>query len=194
MFFCEKCHYLYNVTKDVKSKQTGGKINDRLNNIFTKFNEKDKITEADIKKIKGKDIMEDERFENMTKKEQRKMISSIKLVDKNFFVEEDIEQKTKIGNTSSYFICKYCKHYKPIKPQTIIYSKKYRGDSNIETEDYTYAIYDNTLPRTKNYICQNEKCETHKKDDLKEAILVKNNLDQIVYVCGNCTTHWIHTI
>ena len=37
MFFCEKCRNLYNVTKEVKSKQIGGKINNALNNIFNKL-------------------------------------------------------------------------------------------------------------------------------------------------------------
>ncbi len=58
MFFCEKCRYLYNVTKDVKSKQIGGKINEALTNIFNKYNNNEQLSDTDLKKIKGKDLVE----------------------------------------------------------------------------------------------------------------------------------------
>lgn len=191
MFFCEKCRYLFNVTKDVKSKQIGGKINDSLNNIFAKYSMNEAITENDLKKITGKDITDDDRFDEMTKKNQRKLISTLKAVDKSFFVQQEEKDGPKIGTSSAFFICKYCKNYKPIKPQTCIYTKIYGTEHTIETEDYTYTIYDQTLPRTRNYICKNNKCESHKNDAVKEAVLTKNTSDQIVYVCTSCSTHWI---
>jgi DNA-directed RNA polymerase subunit M/transcription elongation factor TFIIS len=194
MFFCEKCRYLFNVTKDVKSKQIGGRINEALTSLFGKYNNNEQLEEKDLRRIKGKDLLEDERFEDLTKKEQRKMISYVKSFNKNFFVEEELPVETKIGSNAAFFICKYCKNSKPIKPGTLIYSKNYGGESSIETEDYTFAIYDQTLPRTKNYICKNPKCESHKNDAVKEAALTKNGLYQIVYICTACSTHWVNVI
>ena len=191
MFFCEKCRYSFGVTKDIKGKQIGGKINDSLNNIFSKYMENEPITEKDLKRITGKDLTDDDRFDEMTKKNQRKLISTIKAIDKNFFVEEEKTQEPKIGVNIAYFICKYCKNYKPIKPQTCIYTKIYGGENTIETANYTYTIYDQTLPRTRNYICKNSKCKSHTNDSVREAVLTKNALDQIVYVCTSCSTHWI---
>ena len=192
MFFCEKCRYLFNVTKDVKSKQIGGKINEALTVIFDKFTNGEHIVDKDLKKIKGKDILEDQRFEDMNKKDQRKLISTIKAIDKNFFIEEEPESEEKIGSNIAFFICKFCKNYKPIKPGTIIYSKNYNSSNISESDDYTYAIYDQTLAHTKNYICKNSKCETHKNNNLKEAVLVKNATDQLVYICTQCSTNWIN--
>lgn len=203
---CKECRYLFNVTKDVKSKQLGGKINAALNNIFEKYNSTDStinktITEEDLKKIKGKDLLDDDRFDIMTKKDQRKLISTIKAVDKNFFVEEKEtkedtvdNQEFVIGNNPVYFICKFCKNYEKIKPQTCIYTKNFGGENAIEVDNYTYSIYDHTLPRTRNYICKNSKCETLKNDAIKEAVLTKNSLEQIVYICTSCSTHWIESI
>jgi len=54
MFFCEKCRYLFNVTKDIKTKQIGGKISDALNIIFDKFNSREKIIEKDLKILRAK--------------------------------------------------------------------------------------------------------------------------------------------
>ena len=193
MFFCEKCRYLFNVTKDVKSKQIGGRINEALTTIFNKYNSSQAIEDRDLKRIKGKDLLEDERFEDMTKKEQRKLISTVKSVDKNFFDEEKTAEP-KIGSNIAYFICKYCKNSRPIKSGTLIYSKNYSMDSSVETEDYTYAIYDQTLPRTRNYICKNTKCESHKNDAVKEAALTKNTSEQIVYICTACSTHWVNAL
>lgn len=193
MFFCDKCRYLYNVTKDIKAKQIGGKISDSIENLFQKFHKGESLDESDLKRIVGKDVTDSDHFENMTKKDQRKLISWIKSVNKSFF-EEDEDSEEKVGVSIAYFICKYCKNYEPIKPGTLIYSKKYGSESSTEAEDYTYAIYDQTLARTRNYVCKNPSCESHENLDLREAALTKNNMDQIVYVCTTCTTHWVNTV
>jgi hypothetical protein len=192
MFFCDKCRYIFNVTKDVKSKQVGGKINKALNAIFEKLTKMEKITEDDLLNVKGKDILEDERFEMMNKRDQRKVISLVKSINKNFFVED--KKDVKVGSNVAYFICRFCKNYKQIEPGTLIYSKSYNTNRDTELDDYTYAIYDNTLARTKNYECKNKKCKTHSDPSLKEAVLTKNTLDQIVYVCTNCSTNWINSV
>ena len=195
MFFCEKCRFMFNVTKDVKSKQIGGKINEALTNIFTKYSNNERINEKDLTRIKGKDLLDDQRFEDMTKKEQRKMISWVKAIDKSFFVEDEPVPEAKIGSNMSFFICKYCKNSKPIKPATLIYSKNYgTSGSAVETEDYIYAIYDQSLARTRTYICKNPKCESHKNPAIREAALTKNAMDQIVYICTNCSTHWVNSV
>jgi len=130
----------------------------------------------------------------MNKKDQRKLISNIKTIDKNFFNKEVPTEKIKIGSNIAYFICKFCKNYRPITAGTLIYSKNYNSIAVAETEDYTYALYDHTLPRTRNYICKNPECATHSDDALKEAILTKNVMEQIVYICTYCSTSWVNTI
>lgn len=192
MFFCGKCRYLYNVTKDVKSKQIGGKINAALTNIFNKYYNKEALEDIDLKKVTGKDLTDDDRFENMTKKEQRKMISYVKALDKTFFIEKDTEDK--LGGTNAFFICKYCGHSKPIKPGTLIYSKNYIATGNTEVNDYSGVIDDPTLPRTRDYICKNNDCNSHKNNIIKEATLTKNANEQIVYICNICFTSWVNTV
>lgn len=194
MFFCENCRYSFNVTKDVKSKQVGGKINTSLTKLFDKIKNNEPLSAEDLENIKGRHILEDERYENMSKKDQRKIVSMIKAINKNFFVNDTEEGK--VGTNVAYFICKYCKNFKPIKPGTKIYSKNYASNNSGENEDYTYTIYDNTLARTRNYICKNSKCPTHKDETnmSKEAILTKNSMDQVVYVCTVCSKHWANTL
>lgn len=193
MFFCNKCRYSFNITKDVQSKQIGGKINEALTVIFNKYKKNEPIEEKDLLNVIGKDITDDERFEMMSKKDQRKMVSTIKAVDKNFFIPAAVDPESPIvGSNVAYFICKFCKNNKPIKPQTLIYSKNY--NTTIEVEDYTFAVHDQTLPRTRNYICKNPKCKTHTDPQIKEAVLTKNSTEQIVYICTVCLSNWINQL
>lgn len=194
MFLCNKCNYLYNITKVVKTKQVGGKISEALTNIFNKFRNNIKFVEKDLHHLHSEDILNDDNFESMNKKDQRKLVSNIKAIDKNFFNKEVSEEGDRVNSNIAYFICKFCKNYEPIKPGTLIYSKNYNDVTVTETTDYTYDVYDFTLPRTKNYICKNTKCETHNDDSLKEAILTKNSIEQIVYICTSCSTNWTNTI
>lgn len=194
MTCCEKCGYLFNITKDVKSKQIGGKINSAITNILTKYSNNDKIVERDLKKITGKDLLDDERYEEMTKKEQKKLVSNIRAINRNFFVADTKSDESKIGTNTAYYICVFCNFFKPIPPATLLYSKDYGGSNATENTDYTYAIYDMTLSGTNTYICQNAKCPTHTDSAAKQAVLTKNELSQDVYICKVCQTHWIESI
>lgn len=193
MFFCDKCNYLYDVTKEVSNKQIGGKINDALNVIFNKFTLGEKIQIKDLKNITNKDIKDDLRFDEMTKKDQKKFTSWIKTVDKTFFLEDKNAEEDQKADATAYFICKNCKRYVIIEPATLIYRKNY-GENIIEAEDYSYSSYDSTLPRTKNYICKNANCETHNNINIREAVITKNITDQVVYVCTVCKLDWVNTL
>jgi hypothetical protein len=191
MLFCEKCRYAYNVTKDVNNKQIGGKVNNALNSLFEKFSANEEIRESDIKRLKAKDIMDDERYDTMNKKNQKRFVSNIKAIDKNFFVQDEEGEDASSG---AYLICRFCKNSKPIEPKTFIYSKTYGSATVLEIEDYSQMIWDYSLPRTRNYICKNSKCPTHKDPDLKEAVITKNKAERAVYICTECKTHWVSSV
>lgn len=193
MFFCEKCHFMFNITKDIKSKQVGGEINDSLNIIFEKYKTGKPLNAEDLDKITMQDIKNDSRYDNdLNVKNKAKFRSWLKQANPNFVNEEP--KKQKLGVSKAYFICKSCQNTKPIEPGTVIYSRSFGTNTTVEAVDYTYTIYDNTLPRTRNYICKNSKCESHKNDDVREAVITKNNIEQIVYVCTNCVTSWIQSV
>ncbi|MEM0354228.1 MAG: hypothetical protein QXW79_01465 [Thermoplasmata archaeon] len=193
MFFCEKCGYLFNITKDIRGKRNEKETDVALTKIFEKFISEGKVEREDIKNIKKKDLLADERFETMNKKDQKKLMSIIRAVNKNFFDEEELKTDQSSSDNTAYFVCKFCRNYRPIKPGTIIYSKNY-GFTDGNEADYSLVIYDQTLPRTRNYICKNPSCNTHDNDKIKEAVLTKNLKDQLVYVCTNCLTYWTISI
>ena len=43
----------------------------------------------------------------------------------------------------------------------------------IESEHYEMMCHDPALPRTRDYICKNINCITHKKSELKEAVFIR---------------------
>lgn len=197
MFFCQECRSLFNITKDVGSKQSGGKINTYINNVFSKFDAGEKIVPDDLIKLKANDLFEDNRFDKMNKKNQEKFTNMITTIKNDFSKDDEnseSESNKKIGSNKAYFICKFCRNNQEIKPGTLIYTKKFSSGSNNESEDYSHEIHDNTLPRTRNYICPNNKCETHKNISLNEAILTKNSTGRIVHICCQCRTNWIQTV
>lgn len=97
-----------------------------------------------------------------------------------------------------YFYCTVCNNYKEVKPGTLI--------NIISGVDQTIYIpkqninkiknkkINKSLLRTKNYICQNPDCETHKHPKEKEAIIEYVSHDSYIvrYICTICNCTWIN--
>jgi hypothetical protein len=190
MFFCDKCRQLFNISNKIP-KQVGGKKVKNIKILFDKFKKGEEIVKHDLKHLELEDLLDNEKFEDMNKKDQKKLISIIKNIDNDFFQKDE---ETTGGDGKAYFVCKFCKNYDPIKPGTLLFSKKYSLTATAEEENINYSliVHDASLPRTHNYICKNKKCETHKDSSLNEAVLLKNMKDQVIYVCCVCETSWIH--
>lgn len=189
MFFCKKCGYSNNYTKDTISKKSNEtKKYEEVTNIFEKYMGNEELTEEDIENIMPIQLLQDERYDRMNKKDQRKFMMAVKNVDKKFFADDSENDENDSEQNVAYFICKYCNFTDPIKPGTVIFSKQYNLDSRISTEieDYSHIIHSRILPRTKNYICKNIICDTHKNIDSREAVITKNNADRVIYVCTVC--------
>jgi len=101
-------------------------------------------------------------------------------------------KKTITEHNLAYFKCNNCGYHEKIKPKTLIFSRINNDKiQDIVVEDYSYMIYDHTLPRTKEYQCSNSKCETHKKPALKEAVFFRASKSyQLIYICTVCQTTW----
>lgn len=189
MKFCRKCGYIFDITDDVKRRQVGGKINKAVTSILEKFKDNQSIELDDIQKINPGDLLHNTTFETMTKKDQGKLKSIIKALDKQFF--SDADNSDAVKGKPAYFICKHCKNSKLIPSGTIIYTKDYGSVSTeIDMDDYSNLIHDHSLARTRAYVCHNPKCKTHENEELREAIITKDKTYRPIYVCTVCSTHW----
>lgn len=187
MHFCDKCRSQFNITKDVDAKMIGGVVHNGLAVIFEKFSTGDALEPEDLEGLTINDIYNDNRYELMTKKDKTRMKTWLRAVSKPF-VQNEIQDGGK-ATQAAYFICKFCDNYREIEPATVIFSQSYRSSANALTGTELES-YDNTLARTKAYICPNTDCPTNTKNTPKEAALSKDESGHIVFICTECNTQW----
>jgi len=184
MFFCKKCGYANNYVKDSIQRKMEGGSTETVTNLFNKFTNGEEIDKVNLVGISGEEILRDDRFDTMNKKDQRKFLSTIKNIDKTFFDEDPEEIET---STIAFHVCRSCNYSEQIKSGTVIYTRKYGFDAgSLEVEDYSHLIHSNILLRSKNYTCRNPKCDTHKNTNLKEAVITRDPTDRVIYVCCAC--------
>ena len=94
-----------------------------------------------------------------------------------------------------YFVCKNCGNSETIKEGTMILSKNKSSEKsgNSDTTDINVKEYlqMSILPRTRQYHCPNENCESHKVPDKKSAVFFRQeNTYKVRYICETCETLW----
>ena len=166
--------------------QYGGaknELTDLFNNILTKK----EVTYNDIKKYNLKEVVKKPEYKNLSSKNKEYIYNKFKeLIPKD---KNALKSKKYEDNNPAYFICSNCNFTKKINDGRIIYSKKYGITKKTNTSDTTDMIYDETLPRTRNYICRNTNCESHKNSNVKEAVFYRDpDSYKINYICVSCKT------
>ena len=92
----------------------------------------------------------------------------------------------------SYFYCKSCGYYEKIPDKTFIFSRSFdKNNNDLVTNNFLNYKYDNTLPYSKKYNCENKACQTHKDPSIKKAVFYRlNNTYNIRYICTICDHYW----
>lgn len=190
MSFCPICGNSYNINKsiDVSIIQKGGKINEE--EVVNQLLNKNVIDNKILSSINLDELVKKSYYKKLLNKD-KEYIYNVILHQKE--TKDDINKNMKVNeNSKAYFQCTKCGNQEPIKPKTLIFSNIYdKSVQNVLAEDTNYMMYDNTLPRTKEYICNNDKCITHKEPNKKEAIFIRQGKSyNITYLCTVCNTKW----
>jgi len=193
MFYCPKCLNIYNITKSIKtSDQTGQLGGSKLDVIIEKILSNEDIKEDDKIKLDEDDLIQLNKIDSYKKLQNKQK-------DYVFNYLNDMIQKKKITNKDNkiakkmYFICKSCGNNEPIKEGSMIISrqsnKEITNESGFNPKEYLeMKIY----PRTRQYSCLNDKCDSHKKSEKKSAMFMRiNGTYKIRYICEACETSWI---
>ena len=91
------------------------------------------------------------------------------------------------------FKCENCGYTEPIKSHTLVLNR-INGHQIDETalmlDKFKLYVNDPTLPHTRNYICPNSKCVTHKDHAKRDAVWVKPDKVsyKIITICTACET------
>lgn len=197
MYFCKSCRNRYEITNDSKKIiQDGGSKKKNKNmiidNLFEKYLENKKLSQSEIKKIdtNSEHFLKYYEGDGKQKRFYKYVISNSGEQDGGD-EESSGDENHEIGAKTAHFICTSCGFSEKIPPRTLIYSKIYNETTVIDNEDYSHLVDDPTLMRTRNYICENKRCKTHKDENLNEAVMFKNQNGQIVYLCTVCNKSWL---
>lgn len=191
MSFCPVCNNSYNINKsiDVSIIQKGGKLNEEeiVNQIVNK-----KVVESQIlSSINLKELVTKPYYKKLLHKDKEYVYNVISHQQKET-IKPDIKiTKKEMEGNRAYFQCTKCGNQELIKPKTLIFSNILDSVPDNTLDDTTYITHDNTLPRTKDYVCENKQCITHKKTDKKEAVFFRYGKSyKIIYLCTVCKTKW----
>lgn len=204
MLFCPNCNNVLDVSKTSFKTQKNNPLQDETPTTVT--------TESEVKSETENEDVIDQIINDLidSKDVDEKVIQNYKMDD---FVKHasyvKLDKKTKLSvqnklsvyfgkiddSISAYYVCKNCSYSKGIISGSLVMSKT--GDENSFEMDYMNydklknKVYNKALPITKNYICINEKCESHKNIDKREAVFYRIGTSlQVWYTCKTCLNFW----
>ena len=178
MFFCPKCNFSLDLSKNVPPEISG--------NIQLEI-PKDFIDIVIEEELDGNIKLNFSNKELLSSKEYKKLSD-----DKKDLVNKKFKEINNVSFNLAYFICKNCQFVTKLEPGTKVYEVSLNSNF-LENEIIENKLYDLTLPRTKDYICPNKKCETHKNFSNKEAIFYRpfKNSYNLKYICNVCEISWL---
>ena len=178
-FICTKCNFLLTITKST----TTNTIKISTPTEFINAIKLDEVVEYDI-------ILERAELENHLIKKNTKNPEKETLLN-----TYDMFKSQKQLTTKYNIKCTSCGENYILHPETVIYSLNFGKQlTSFNDDDIDLKLYDQTLPRTKDYICVNSDCETNKKsfnNANKEAVFYRASKSyHMKYACLNCKTSW----
>ena len=187
MFYCPNCNNTYDIART--STQIGGDFGlsttdsemleggANLQNLFDKILKDQVISLDDVKGIDMKNMVKSMEYKKLTKHEKEKIYNKIQDIlpkDKKKIIENKPHE---VGDENlAFFVCSNCGYSIKIKEGTKIFSRTSDNLSqSYATGDYSDMLNSNILPRTRKYVCQNDKCESHKNPVKREAVFFRKN-------------------
>ena len=184
MFFCPNCNNAFDITRSIENKQTGGKDSESssstesddtsYNNLIDKIMAK-KATPNDVSKLDLNDFLKSRFYKSLDNGERELVFNKIQELlpnDKKKLMEfkNNVDEQ---ANTA-YFICTNCGHARKIENGTLIFSRTSENiTQSYDIGDYADLKYSSILPRTRNYTCTNEQCESHKNTQKKKPYFLE---------------------
>jgi hypothetical protein len=188
--FCSVCDSLLNISISDNPNSAKNKDSDNLkekspinmNDIIDKLFNDEKYDFSDVN------------LETISSSDEYMQLSKDKKTKLNKKIEQ--LQSARYDNSSNVFMhCRLCSESYKMKPITLISSKineRMQSSSYYNSDRYKNNIYNRILPRTKNYVCPNDKCPGIKNEKLHEAVFDRiGDSMKVMYTCVGCQEYWI---
>lgn len=177
MYFCPKCHFSFDIGKSSNVVLDEKNIIKKSVDIFKLIENNE-----DLSKYKT-----DIKIDEITKNSKYKKLSN-----------EDKNKISKLYEDVPYgsieFKCTNCNNSLEIKESILLYELDVNSKNDkIKTNEENQLFCNNpALPRTHDYICKNEFCDTNKNSKInKEAVFYReNNSMKVNYICCICYHNW----
>lgn len=205
MDYCKACAYIMDITNNIhvenndNSDNSSNKNNDKYNTESSDYDPSSELSSLSSDNIKnilnGIDINIDNNFniDSLYKNPDFNNLSS----NEQTIIVNRILTKTKQSshNKHAYYYCNNCGYHEPIPKRTLIISKNIKKDNSdsgdLNDNNFINYINDPTYPKTRNYKCINNSCDTHKHPDKKLATFYRlGNSYNTRYICHLCNSFW----
>jgi hypothetical protein len=178
MYFCPNCSYLFDIAKSSKlSKEIDSRIEiKKITDAFKKLETNDNMS-----KYKA-DFSKEEMFKN---KKYQKLNEEDKININKIFEE--------VVSSGAEFKCNNCNFSKEITETTLLYQINLENKvTKIKSlEENELLCKDPTLPHTRDYTCKNPSCISHKNNEIKDAVFIREpNSYKLNYICTVCFYNW----
>lgn len=203
MFYCPNCNNIYDITRTIpntpqQNTLVGGAISDTPDAISSTTNTIDEIqsiidfilknNNINIENLKGytaTDILQSDQYKKLQSKSKNNIAAKL-----NQFEKSNRDNTI----TNAYFICRNCGKHEIMKPDTLIIRKNY-GDTTVSDEvdmdRQKNMAFVKCIPITRNYVCHNIKCESHKNHTKRRAKFYRMpGSFTIRYICLTCSESW----
>lgn len=189
MFFCPQCQNKFNITRTPgQSAQTGGGL--KPVELIEKILNEGELERSDVAGIDPEKFAKVREFQQLTTSDKEIVLNKIH----EMLPKKSVTPPPQPESNVAYFVCENCDYYTTIDPGVMIFSQVY-DDANqmILMEDYKYICDDPTLPRTRDYTCQNRECPTKSnRRGPKEAVIKRvPGGYRLVYGCCICRHTWL---
>ena len=185
MVECSVCSDFTILETSKLSRQIGGINYDEIINQILENKIEDKSI---LKKVDLDKILKNSNYKKLSLKDKDLVYNTINHHQEN---KKEYKENKRIKINANTF-CNNCNNKEDLKPQTLIYKSiiNKKIDFGLSNDNkYDLIELDNTLPRTTNYNCPNDKCDTKKNPNKKEAIIYRENY-KMTYKCVICKTIW----
>ena len=178
MYFCPKCNFLLDITKSISS-QNSKRISSV--DVFIEKSLNNDLNNVSILDFSENELINSSIFKKLDNKVQKMVKSKYKIYSNNNLV-------------SAYFFCDNCNYNAKLESGTIIFKTDTSNNLEESNEILLSRVLDMTLPRTKDFICPNQKCETNKSYNNvnREAVFYRpdSNSYNLKYICCFCKMSW----
>lgn len=178
--FCNKCDHIFGISK-LPFRQSIPDFSEVIAYILDNIGEEFELSDFNLQGSIILDLTNSPAFSILKKKEKNIVMQAL----------SDLPELPEgISTNDAYYVCPNCHYSKKIVEGSIIYQVNKTDVETSDVVDYSWSIYDDTLPRTSNFNCPNKQCPTYKAKT-REAVITKTAAGQVVHVCVDCKTQWI---